>query len=95
MEQAVDILKSFWDVISQGFSGIAFLILMLSSFFAYMYANIFVKIIYKEMERGGEEYGEIASTKILSKAILFKILAIIGFAFTIVIAIALAWSRIS
>lgn len=90
----MEMLQKLWEFISQPLFAFAFITLLNFSLVAFFVSGSFAKIVHREMERGGEEYGEIASTRVLSQALLFRILSIIGLVLTVVGAIVLAWSQV-
>jgi hypothetical protein len=86
---------NLWEVISQPLFAFTFITLLMFSIVTFFVSGSFAKVVHKEMERGGEEYGEIATTKILAKTTLYRVLSIIGMILTVIGAIALAWSMVS
>lgn len=56
---------------------------------AFIVSGTFLKIVKEEMEKGGEEYGEIAATKVSNRAYLLRVLSVV-FGSIIVIALFMA-----
>lgn len=70
-----------WQInLIQAFTIVAILV----SFLIYQFASYFRRIVHKEMEKGGEEYGEIAATKVVEKSSMWRMLSIIFFVLTVV-----------
>lgn len=61
-----------------------FLGLVLSMVIMFFLSGRFLKIVKDEMDKGGEEYGEIASTKVANKAYLYRVLAMVFLVFIVV-----------
>jgi len=91
----MQIIVDLWNVISQPLFAFAFITLVMFSIVTFLVSGSFAKVVHREMERGGEEYGEIAVTKILAKTTLYRVLSIIGLVLTVIGAIALAWMMVA
>lgn len=63
-----------------------FMVAVLFCIVAFLVSGTFLNIVKEEMEKGGEEYGEIAATKVSNRAYLLRVLSVV---FGVIIIIAL------
>ena len=88
----IERLKAFWQNVDYFFTEpgwITFvrfgvLALILFCIVAFIVSGTFLKIVKEEMEKGGEEYGEIAATKVSNRAYLLRVLSVVFIAIIVI-----------
>lgn len=73
LQNGVEGIANFFSF-GSGILGFFFWLLLALGFSMLFTSNHFRKIVRKEMAKGGEEYGEIASTKVLHDSGIFSVL---------------------